>query len=229
MGAKAKGMFSTMFVVSLGLAGFFLALPACRSADPLPRGALLPPLQALELSVPAGVLLEVPVGATRARPVLFALVEAQARCASFAARSLPAFVLCHSSEDPSASGATELRLALAALKRRVPEYLGAPPVAVYVTAARTEGGMRLVSEEPAFFASLALEKADPISVSNTRLHAFGVAGGARVFLVGGSALEAARLAGAGRGASFEFRQGLGPADALGFILPSVEKGPAASR
>jgi len=207
-------------------------LGGCRAADPTPRGSLLPPLRLQQLPLPPMTQLRLPVGTTQAAPILVALVDDKGDCAKVFEAIRGSFVICHADGEPASTGSAALREALKTLQGALASYLAGPPVAVFAAAGRTEGAMRLVSEEPSFFASLAIQSGDVVSVSNTRVHAYGLGGGVRLALAGADSALAQRLSSASRASNLEFRafdsSPSGLSEALSYVTPSPLHPPGAA-
>jgi poly(3-hydroxybutyrate) depolymerase len=159
-------------------------------------GPLTAPSWKAELEVkgfgPATVAL--PLGATRARPIVVVLHGARDRpewqCGAFAGLlGGRAFILCPRGPElePGVFGLgtvdaseAELRASLAALKARYGAHVAQSPVLLIGYAEGAEVAADLVRQEPSFFARVALLKGGASAFSSTSAKVFAERGGKRL-------------------------------------------------
>ncbi len=211
------------------------AQPSASASASTPAPVVLPPLSAeswrIDLAVPgyepASVAL--PLGAREPRPVIIALHgiadRAEWQCGTWTGISKArAFVLCprgirrkdgNETFGNVARTESELRAALAALKKRFGAHVAAGPVVLAGYSLGASHAVHVLKQEPAFFSRVVLIEGGHSEITPTIAGVFAKGGGKRVlFACGQSACERA----AERSALFVRRAG---ADAELVMVPGV--------
>ncbi|MEI9950023.1 MAG: hypothetical protein WDO74_13840 [Pseudomonadota bacterium] len=208
-------MFCAAVVRFALLVSALLGCPSCKhekskGSDPYAHQPKLTPLKAsswlVELDVPGfgKAALAVPLGAKSPRPIVIALHGSVDRpewaCAALRSIAGPApFVLCPrgvTRADSTASDprytfgtvddtASELRAALAELKRRFGVYVAAGPVVFSGFELGADQVAWIAAQEPPFFSRLLLIEPTPTSWPSSQAAMFGRAGGQRVLFAFG--------------------------------------------
>jgi poly(3-hydroxybutyrate) depolymerase len=182
---------------SLLLLGAGLTSAGCSRAT---KQGELPPLQApswrteLELKGFGSATLALPLGATRARPIVVVLHGGRDRpewqCGAFAGLlGGRAFILCPRGKEiePGLYGLgsvddseAELRAGLQALKARFGAHVAPSPILLVGYAEGAEVAADLARQEPSFFARVALIKGGASTLSSSGAKVFAERGGKRV-------------------------------------------------
>lgn len=165
-----------------------------------PKRGELPPLTArswrAELDVKGfgAATVALPLGATKARPIVVVLHGARDRpewqCGAFAGLlGGRAFILCPRGPEIEAGlyglgsvddSEAELRASLSALKARFGAYVAPSPVLLIGYAEGADVAADLARQEPSFFARVALLKGGAAAFSSTSAKVFAERGGKRV-------------------------------------------------